>query len=60
MFEGDGFCMEVKSVCLHVSVEWVAKDGGIQTFSVSAVYSQLVSTPSLRIESQTNTLDFEV
>ena len=60
MFEGDGFCMEVKSVCLHVSVEWVAKDGGIQTFSVGAVYSQLVSTPSLRIESQTNTLDFEI
>ena len=52
MLKGYLLGMEVEAGCLLVAIEWVAEDGGVQTFCVGAMYSELVGASCLGIERQ--------
>lgn len=53
MLEGYLLGMEVEAGCLLVAIEWVAQDGSIQAFLMSTMYTELVGSAGLWIESET-------
>lgn len=48
--------MEVEAGCLLAAIERVAKDRGIQSFPVGTMYTELVGTSRVRIESEAEML----
>ena len=56
MCESDRLGMEVEAGCLLAAIERVAKDRGIQSFLVGTMYTELVGTSCLGIESETEML----
>ena len=48
--------MEVEAGCLLAAIERVAKDRGIQSFPVGTMYTELVGTSRLGIESEAEML----
>ena len=48
MLECDFLGMEVEARSLLIAIEWIAKDGGIQTLVMGAMHSKLMGATSLR------------